>query len=205
MARTVIGFYQSAERAMQVVEDLAANEYDLESVRLTYEPGRTTAVIDYDNTMEQAPVIEFKEATFGSDITEEDAVYYSAILDKGHALLAVFIPTGPQEEPGWEEATAKTIEDFVADGGAYDHEIRKIWGNRMGLTTYPQNRWIDPMSPNQMTKDRIYESRSPLNGEVSNVIGVPDTSDYMEELEALSGRRVLTGKEALALRKSGKL
>lgn len=200
MARTVIGFYHNVEQAMQVVEDLIANEYDPELIRVAYEPPQVEAEIDYDNTREQAPVIEFKEATFGADITEEDAVYYDDCLSKGDALLTVHIPTDPTQERDWEEKTAKTIEDFLVEGGAYDHEIRKVWGNRAGLTTYPQNRYMDPVGPNKLNRDRIYESRSPLNGEVSNVIGVPDNTNYIEELESLTGRRVLSGAEALALR-----
>lgn len=203
MATTVIGYYSSYNQAITVMEDLLANDYDADLIKLTYEPANNQAAeIDYDNTLEQAPVIEFKDATFGADITEEDAVYYSDCLNKGDALLSVFIPTDPTAERSWEEETAKSIEDFLAGGGAYDHEIRKVYTNRAGLTTYPQNRYMDPVGPNNMNKDRIYGSRSLLNGEVANVLGTPDTSNYLDELSLLSGRRVLTANEVLALRKA---
>jgi hypothetical protein len=202
MATTVIAYFHSYDEALQVLEDLVANDYDAELVKLAYEPtNRQSAPVDYDNTIEQAPVIEFKDATFGAELTEEDAIHYADCLSKGDALLTVHIPTDPTQERDWESQTARTIEDFLADGGAYDHEIRKIYSNRAGLTTYPQNRYSDPIGPNKINKDRIYESRSPLNGEVSNVIGVPDNSNYLDELTEQSGRRVLTASEVLALLK----
>lgn len=199
MARTVVSYFHSYELAVQTVEDLVASNYDPELIRVAFEPARASNAIDHDNTKEQAPLIEFREVTFGAEITEEDADYYSAILDKGDVLLAVHIPTDPTQERGWEDEAAKTIEQFLKEGGAYDCENRKLYSNR-GLTTYPQNRWIDPtMGRPNINKDRIYESRSPLNGEVSNTIGVPDTTDYMQELEDLSGRRVLNATELLTL------
>ncbi|HEX2914176.1 MAG TPA: hypothetical protein VH186_25470 [Chloroflexia bacterium] len=200
MASTVIGYFHNYKEAIQTLDDLIANEYNPEWIILAYQPPDYAAVVDYDNTLEQAPVIEFKQATFGADITEEDCIYYSKLLEQGNALLTVYVPSSPPDEPNWSDETAKTIEEFLAGGGAYDHEIRRIYGNRAGLTTYPQNRYLDPIGPNQINKDRIYESRSPLNGEVSNTIGVPDTSDYLEELEASSGRRVMTASEVMALR-----
>ncbi len=206
MALTVIGFFNTYEDALRVMDELLANEYDPDLIKIAHAagPNNQVAEIDYDNTMEQAPVIEFKDATFGADITEEDAVYYSDRLDKGEALLSVHIPTDRNKERGWEEEASHEIEEFMSDSGAYDHEVRKVYSNR-GLTTYPQNRWMDPIGSNKIDKDRIYESRSPLNGEVSNVIGVPDTSNYLEDLEELSGRSVLTAAEILILRDKGKL
>lgn len=200
MARTVVSYFHNYELAVQSVEDLLANNYDPELIRIAFEPERSSDTIDYDNTKEQAPLIGFREVTFGAEITEEDADYYSAVLDKGDVLVSVHIPTDPTQERGWEEETAEVITNFLKDGGAYDCESRKVYSNR-GLTTYPQNRWIDPtMGRPNLKKDRIYESRSPLNGEVSNVIGTPDTSDYLQELEDLSGRRVLNANELMALR-----
>ncbi len=205
MSSTVIGYFRLYQHALEVMDELVANQYDTDLIKLAYSlPNQASASVDYDNTLEQAPVIEFKDATFGADITEEDAVYYSRCLEKGEALLMVHIPSDASQERSWEEQTAHTIEDFLADGptGAYDHEIRKVYSNRGGLTTYPQNRYLDPIGPNQINKDRIYGSHSPLNGEVSNVIGVPDNSNYLEELEALSGRSVMTASQILALRKA---
>ncbi len=201
MATTVIGYFRNYGQALEVLEDLVANEYDPELIKLAYEPAnRQAAPVDFDNTIEEGPVIEFRDATFGAELTEEDAVHYADCLAKGDALLAVHIPTDPTQERGWESETSRTIEEFLGDGGAYDREIRKVYSNRAGLTTYPQNRYSDPIGPNKIDKDRIYDSRSPLNGEVSNVIGVRDTSDYLDELEEQSGRRVLTATEILALR-----
>ncbi|MDB5080689.1 MAG: hypothetical protein JWP00_2613 [Chloroflexi bacterium] len=197
MAMTVIGFYHKYNQALQTLEDLVANEYDPELVKMTYSRLKgLPAAVDYDNTLEQAPVILFKEATFGSDITEDDGFYYAECLRKGDILLTVHIPGGQSRD--WEEETAKTLEDFLADGGAYDHEIRRIYGNRAGLTTYPQNRYMDPIGPNKLMKDRPYGSRSPLNGEVSNVVAVQIQTDYLAELEELSGLRMLTAAEVLA-------
>ncbi len=150
--------------------------------------------------MQSSIVIEFRGATFGSDITEEDSIYYSDILRKGDAILAVYVPTSSNQDRAWEEEAADSIAEFMTGGGAYDREIRKIYGNRAALTTYPQNRWLDPVGPNKMDRDRIYSSHSPLNGEVANVIGVQDKIDYLEELEDISGRVVMSATEVLALR-----
>lgn len=200
MAMTVIGFYHKYDQALQTLEDLVANDYDPDLIQLAYAPlDRAQAAVDYDNTLEQAPVIFFKQATFGADITEEDAVYYADCLYQEDALLTVHIPTTPGQGRDWEEETARAIEDFLAGGGAYDHEIRRIYSNRAGLTTYPQTRYMDPIGPNKVLKDRPYGSRSPLNGEVSNVMGVPIQTDYLEELEDLSGKRILTATEVMAL------
>jgi hypothetical protein len=198
MAMTVIGFYHKYDLALHTLEDLVANDYDPELIKLTYAPrNRQIEVVDFDNTREQAPVILFKVATFGADITEEDGVYYADCLEEGDTLLTVHIPSGQSRD--WEEETAKALEDFLAEGGAYDHEIRRIYGNRPGLTTYPQNRYMDPMGPNNPMIDRTHRSRSPLNGEVSNVIGIEIKSDYLTELEKFSGLRVRTATQVLAL------
>lgn len=201
MAMTVIGFYHKYSQALATLEDLVANDYDSDLIQLAYAPyNRQAAAVDFDNTLELAPVIFFKEATFGADITEEDATYYADCLHKEDALLTVHVPTTPGQGRAWEDETARTLEDFLADGGAYDHEIRRIYSNRAGLTTYPQTRYMDPIGPNKKDKDRTYGSRSPLNGEVSNVMGVTIQTDYMDELEDLSGRRLLTATEVLASR-----
>lgn len=197
MAMTVIGFYHTYNLALHTLEDLIANDYDPEMIKLTYAPpNRRLDVVDFDNTREQAPVILFKEATWGADITEEDGFYYADCLEEGDVLLTVHIPSG--QERAWEEETARALEDFLAEGGAYDHEIRRIYGNRAGLTTYPQNRYMDPIGPNNPFKDRTYGSRSPLNGEVSNVVGVTIQTDYLTELEKFSGLRVQTASQVLA-------
>ncbi len=202
MATTIIGYFKKYDQALQVLEDLVASDYNPEFIKLAYEPDvKKASPVDFDNTIEQGPVIEFKDATFGAELNEEDAVYYSQCLDKGEVLLTVFVATDPTQERDWELETAKTLADFLSDGGAYDHEIRKVYSNRAGLTTYPQNRFSDPVGPNKMNRDRIYESRSPLNGEVSNVLGVSDNRDYVAELEEQSGRRILTAAEILASRK----
>ena len=199
MAMTVIGFYHKYSEALQTIEDLVANDYDPELIKLAYAHlNRQQASVDFDNTLEQAPVILFKQATFGADITEEDGFYYAECLRKGDTLLTVHIPS--DQGRAWEEETAKLLEDFLADGGAYDHEIRRIYGNRAGLTTYPQNRYMDPIGPNKLVKDRTYGSRSPLNGEVSNVMGSTIQTDYLAELEDLSGWRMLTAAQVIANR-----
>ena len=201
MASTVIGFFRDYPKAILVLDELVASSYDQDLIKLAYlPPDHSSSQVDFDNTLEQAPVIEFKDATFGADIAEEDAVYYSECLEKGQALLTVHIPSDASQERDWEDRTARTIEDFLADGGAFDHEIRKVYSNRGNLTTYPQTRYLDPVGPNKLNKDRIYESRSPLNGEVSNVIGVTDNTNYLEELNTLAGRSVLTARQVLALR-----
>jgi hypothetical protein len=206
MAMTVIGFYHKYDQALQTLEDLVANEYDSDLIQLAYAPvDRAMAAVDYDNTLEQAPVIFFKQATFGADITEEDAVYYAECLHNDDALLTVHVPTTPGQDRDWEEETARVLEDFLAEGGAYDHEIRRIYSNRAGLTTYPQARYMDPIGPNKLVKDQPYSSRSPLNGEVSNVVGVPIQTDYLEELEDLSGKRILTATEVMALQNRGQV
>jgi hypothetical protein len=200
MAMTVIGFYHTYNQALQTLEDLVANDYDPELIQLAYAPvGQPLSAVDYDNTLELAPVIFFKQATFGSDITEEDAVYYADCLHNNDALLAVHIPSTAGQGRDWEEETARVLEDFLAEGGAYDHEVRRIYSNRAGLTTYPQTRYMDPIGPNKLVKDRTYGSRSPLNGEVSNVMGVVIQTDYLEELEDLSGKRILTATQVMAL------
>ncbi len=197
MAMTVIGFYHKYSEALQTIEDLVANDYDPELIKLAYaQLNRQQASVDFDNTLEQAPVILFKQATFGADITEEDCFYYAECLRKGDTLLTVHIPS--DQGRAWEEETAKVLEDFLADGGAYDHEIRRIYSNRAGLTTYPQNRYMDPIGPNKLVKDRTHGSRSPLNGEVSNVMGSTIQTDYLAELEDLSGWRMLTAAQVLA-------
>jgi hypothetical protein len=201
MARTVLSFYNNYEKAVHSIEDLLANDYDPELIKIAFEPANQTAFIEYDYTKEQAPLLEFRELTFGAEITEEDAEYYADRLDKGDIIIGVHVPTDTTQEGNWEEDTSETIGDFMMEGGAYDHEIRKVYSNR-GLTTYPQMRWIDPTMGRQTTvegKDRIYKSRSPLNDEVSNVLGVPDHTDYAETIEELSGRRVLNATEMLAL------
>ena len=202
MARVVVGYFNHQSRAVKAIQRLIEQGVDPELINIVYDeqPPEEQEEVDFDNTIEMAPLIAFKEALFGADITEEDAVYYATCLEKGQALLSVFVPTNPAEDRDWESRTAKIIEDFMGDYGAFDHETRRVRGNRAGLTTYPQNRYMDPIGPNPIEKDRIYYSRSPLNGEVSNVIGVPDTTDYMETLESLSGRRVLSAGEALELR-----
>ncbi len=199
MARTVIGYFHNQDKAFNAINRLIEDKIDPDLINIAYDEDvvEDEFYVDFDNTIELAPLIAFKEAVFGADITEEDAVYYNKLLDGGDALVAVYIPSNEEEGRSWEEREAKKLDNFMGKLGAYDHEIRKVYSNRAGLTTYPQNRYLDPVGPNKPNRDRIYASSSPLNGEVSNVIGVQDDEDFYEEVEKLGGRRIETARELL--------
>ena len=200
MAMTVIGFFQDFEKVLQVLKDLVANDYDPELIKLVFELDKShSAPVNYDNTREEAPVILFKQATFGAEITEEDCFYYAQCLHQGDALLTVHIPTDPDQGRTWEDATAKNLEKFMAEGGAYDHETHRIYTNRAALTTYPQTRYMDPLGSNQIEKNRTYGSRDSLYGEVSNSTGTLLTTNYLEELEDQSDWQILNAGAVLAL------
>ncbi len=198
MARTVVGYFRDVEKAEQVIRVLIEQGTDPELINLTWDDAPTSEV-NYDNTIEQAPLIAFKEALFGAEINEEDAIYYNKLLSEGDALLAIYVPTNEEESREWEEKFAKRIDNELGKAGAYDREIRKIYSNRAGLTTYPQTRYSDPVGPNKMNQSHTYSSRSPLNNEVSNVIGVSDNTDYFEEVQHLGGRQIMNGVEVLKL------
>lgn len=200
MALTVIGFFYDFKQVFQVVEDLVANDYDAELVKLVFAAHKSQVdPVNYDSTREEAPVILFKQATFGAEITEEDCFYYAQCLYQGSAILTVNIPSAPDQGRAWEDKTAKNLEDFMEKGGAYDHEVHRIYTNRASLTTYPQSRYMDPLGSNQIEKNRTHASRNSLNEEVSNVVGKLLTTSYLEEQENRSGWRLLSATEVLAL------
>lgn len=200
MARTVVGYFNNLDKAINLIEALIAQGFEPEAINVAYDdqPENKPGEDDHDNTIEQAPVIAFKDALFGADITEEDATYYNKLLNEGDLLVTIYVPT--DEEPGRdaEEKAAKKLDTMLGKAGAYDHEIRKIYSNRAGLTTYPQNRYLDPAGPNKLNRDRIHSSRSPLNNEVSNVISVDDNVDFFEQIEQMGGRTIENATEFLA-------
>lgn len=195
MARTVVAYFHNVDDAIKIIQELAKQGYDPELINLAYDDDPDEGP-EFDNTIELAPVIAFKDFTFGAELSEEDADYYNKLLNEGHAMVAVYVPTNAGEGREWEERTAKSIDNRMGKAKAFDHEIRKIYSNRPGLTTYPQNRHLDPIGPNKKDR-RIYGSRSPLNGEVSNVIGVNEDEDYFEEVAQMGGRHIESGLEVL--------
>lgn len=200
MARTVLGYFNNLDRVTKVVNTLIAQGIDPEAINVAYDeqPENKPGEVDYDITIEQAPVIAFKEALFDADITEEDATYYNKLLNEGDLLVAIYVPTNEEAGRDAEEKAAKKLDTMLGKAGAYDHEIRKIYSNRAGLTTYPQNRYLDPAGPNKLNRDRLPSSRSPLNGEVSNVIAVDDNVDFMGNIEQMGGRKIENATEFLA-------
>jgi hypothetical protein len=197
MARTVVGYFNSLDNAAKVIETLVAQGNDPELITIAYDeqPENGSNQDEYDTAIEQAPMIAFKDFVFGADITEEDSVYYNKLLNEGDALVAVYVPSNEAEGREWEEKAAKKLANVLAKAGAYDHEIRKIYSNRPGLTTYPQNRYLDPVGPNQLNRSRIPSSRSPLNNEVSNVIAVDTNVDFYEQAEQKGGRKIESAVE----------
>lgn len=198
MAKTVVGYFRNEAQAIVAIQKLVEQGNNPGAIMLTYDNTPSDAkTIDFDNTLEEAPVIAFRDALFGADITEEDAIYYNKLINEGDALVSVYVPTNPDEERDWEDKTAKSIGNIMAKNSAYDHEVRKIYSNRPGLTTYPQNRYSDPVGPNKLNRDSIYGSHSPLNGEVSNVIGVVEGGDKYDIIDTLGGRQIESGVEVL--------
>ncbi len=204
MAKTVIGYFRNIAQASKVVQKLVDDNFDPEAIKLVFDekPGAGNGP-EFDNTIESSPMIAFKEAFFGADFTEEDATYYNKLLNDGDALLSVYVSNNEEGEREAEDRTAKTIGNAMGKAGAYDHEVRKIYSNRAGLTTYPQNRYLDPVGPNKLNQDRTYDSRSPLNGEVSNVIGVRKQSDSIDKISKMGGRQILNATEVLARSSKG--
>src|SRR5690349_8698428 len=95
---TVIGFFHKFEQVLHVLEDLIANNYNPELIKLTFASGKPQHNSEnYDHTREEAPVILFKQAIFGAEITEEDCFYYAQCLHQGDALLTVHIPAAPDQ------------------------------------------------------------------------------------------------------------
>jgi len=200
MARTVVGYFRSVAQAEKVVKSLIEQGYEPDTINMTWDDVPADASktgVDYDNTIEQAPMIAFKDALFGADITEEDAIYYNKLLNEGDVLVSVYVHSDG-EDRDWEIKTARNAESALGKAGAYDHEVRKIYSNRAGLTTYPQNRYLDPVGPNKLNQDRIHGSRSALNGESSNVLSAAENVDFYDEIEKMGGRQIESGPEVLA-------
>src|SRR5262249_369551 len=102
MAKTVIGYFANradAELSVTKVTDLG---YEPESINIIYKEikeenerlyGNKNEDEDeeFDSTIETGgPVAEYREALFGAEINEEDAIYYHDEVNKGMALIAVY-------------------------------------------------------------------------------------------------------------------
>jgi hypothetical protein len=209
MAKSVIGYFANRTDAEVTVAKLIDLGYDPEGINIIYkeikeENQRLYAKKldeddeEFDATIETGgPVAEYREALFGAEINEEDAIYYHDEVTKGMTLIAVYIPTNPSEGRDWELQNAERISQIMQKNRCYDKETRAVYSNR-GMTTYPQNRWSDPASLIN-PRDRIYRSASPLNSERSTVMGQapaerPENHDLLEDM----GTTVHTGTELLS-------
>src|SRR5690349_2974858 len=105
MARTVLGYFNNLDRVTKVVNTLIAQGIDPEAINVAYDeqPENKPGEFDYDITIEQAPVIAFKEALFDADITEEDATYYNKLLNEGDILIAIYVPSNEEGSRDLEE------------------------------------------------------------------------------------------------------
>ncbi len=199
MAKTVIGYFYTHAQSQTLVTTLLEQGYDPSLINIIHKEINTQEEDndeeDFDPTLEQGgPVAEFKDALFEADLTEEDAIYYQSELEKGHALIAVYIPTNAEKGRLWENELSYDISDTMRKVGAYDREIRPIYSNR-GMTTYPQNRFMDPAGLIN-AKDRIYRSASPLNQERSTTVGISTTQDV--NTDNSGGREVVSGSSMVA-------
>ncbi|NWJ47805.1 MAG: hypothetical protein HXX08_18280 [Chloroflexi bacterium] len=187
MARTVIGYFNNLGQAERFVKRMLEDNYAPELINLIQKTSDDEKP-SFDNTIEAAPVAEYREAIFEADITEEDAEYYQAEVEKGKVIVAAFIPTNPSKGKLSEEKLGNKISDTMRTAGAYDREIRQVFSNR-GMTTYPQNRYTDPAALLN-SKDRIYRSAISLNQDRSNVLGVSNSETIEPEA---GGREVVSG------------
>lgn len=196
MAKTVLGYFRKGNSWQPLVTKLVDDGYDPELINVIFDDVKDTSDDQFDNTIEASPVAEFKEALFDADVTEEDAEYYQAEIEKGNTLIAIYVPSNPQEGRMWENELANRISDDMRSAGAYDREIRPIYSNR-GMTTYPQNRFTDPAGLLN-AKDRIYRSASTLNQERSTTLGsnIPDEVEVVDMERG--GREVVSGTSMIS-------